>query len=105
PVRLPPGPIEAGYKSKLHGVSGDGEHDWDAGGRSLSRKSRSRPGCDNHSHLKLDQISDQHWKPIRLVSRPAIFDHEVPAFNVPGLAQTSSRASESGRIGLGRSEV
>jgi hypothetical protein len=75
-------------KPKLHRVAADGEHDWDAGGRSLSRESRKHPGCDDHSDLKLDQISDQRWQSIRLVSRPAIFDHQVAAFNIAGLVQT-----------------
>jgi hypothetical protein len=33
-------PIEARNKSELCGVNADEEHDWDAGGCSLSRKSR-----------------------------------------------------------------
>src|SRR5262245_14924783 len=54
-------PIEAGNKPELHGVNGDGEHDWDAGGGSLSHESRKHPGCDDHSHLKLDQLTRQRW--------------------------------------------
>src|SRR5262249_3279037 len=46
-------PIEAGNKSKLHGVSGDDEHNWDAGGRSLRGESRNHTGRDDHSHLNL----------------------------------------------------
>jgi hypothetical protein len=44
---------------ELHWVNADAEQDWDLGGRSLSRESRKRPDCDDHSHLKLDQISHQ----------------------------------------------
>src|SRR5262249_9208754 len=40
-----------------------------------------------------------------LVSRPAIFDHEVPAFNVAGLAQTAPEAGQRVCVGLWRPEV
>jgi hypothetical protein len=42
----------------------------------------------------LDQISRQRWQSISLVSRPAIFDHQVPAFNVAGLVQTPPEAGQ-----------
>src|SRR5262249_40618248 len=98
-------PIEAGNKPKLHGVSADIEHNWDAGGRSLSRARSKRSGCDNHSHLKLDQISRQCWQSVDLVSRPAIFNHKVPAFNITRLVQTSPEAGQSGGVGFWRPEV
>ena len=89
-------PIEASNKPNLYGVTGDREHNWDAGGRSLSRERRKHSGCDDHSHLKLDQISRQLRESVGLVTRPAIFNHKVPAFNVTGLVQTSSEAGQSG---------
>src|SRR5262245_42436257 len=98
-------PIEAGNKPKLHRVSGDIETDWNAGGRSLSGKSRKQPGRDDHSHLKLDQPIRQRWQSFSLVSRPAIFDHKVPAFNVAGLVQTAPDAGQLEGVGLRRSEV
>src|SRR5262249_20924159 len=52
-------PIETGNKAELDGVSADAEHDWDAAGRSLSRESTRNSDCDDHTHLKLDQISNQ----------------------------------------------
>src|SRR5262249_114569 len=73
-------PIEASNKPELHRVSADIEHNWDARRRSLGRESRKRARCDDYSHSKLDQISRQRWQPISLVSCPAIFDHQVPAF-------------------------
>src|SRR5262249_12400887 len=87
-------PIEARNKPELHGVSADGEHDWDVGGRSLSRESRKHARCDDYSHSKLDQISRQRWQPVSLVSRPAIFDHQVPAFNIAGLVQAPPEAGQ-----------
>src|SRR5262249_60658242 len=97
--------IEARTKSELGGVSADEEPDWDAGGRSLSRESRKRARCDDYSHSKLDQISRQRWQPISLVSCPAIFDHQVPAFNIAGLVQAPPEAGQPGGVGLRRPEV
>jgi len=51
-----------------------------------------RIASDDYSHSKLDQISRQRWQPVSLVSRPAIFDHQVSAFNVAGLVQTPPEA-------------
>jgi hypothetical protein len=87
-------------KPELHRVSADAEHNWDAGGRSLSRESRKQSGCNDHNDLKSDQISRQRWQSIGLISHPAIFDHKVPAFNVAGLVQTSPEAGQPGRVGL-----
>jgi hypothetical protein len=99
------GPIEACNKPKLHRVGGDAEHNWDAGGRSFSGESSKRPGCDDHSDLKSDKISHQRWQSVSLVSRPAIFNHKVPAFNVAGLVQTPPKAGQPGSIGLWRPGV
>src|SRR5262249_27541884 len=38
-------------------------------------------------------------------SRPAIFDHKVPALNVAGLVQTAPEAGQPNSIGLRRPEV
>ena len=51
--------IQAHNKPEMYRVSADAEHNWDAGGRSLSRESRRQPGSDYDSHLKSDQISYQ----------------------------------------------
>jgi hypothetical protein len=88
------------WKPELHRVSADAEHNWDAGGRSLSRESRKQSGCNDHNDLKSDQISRQRWQSIGLISHPAIFDHKVPAFNVAGLVQTSPEAGQPGGVGL-----
>ena len=98
-------PIEARNKPELRGVNADKEHNWDAGGRSLGGKSRRRPGCDDHRHSKLDQISRQRRQSVGLVSRPAIFDQKVPAFNVAGFVYTSPEACQPASIGLRRPEV
>jgi hypothetical protein len=46
----------------------------------------------------LDQISRQYLQSVSLVSRPAIFDYKVPAFNVaePRRRPVSREASDSG---------
>src|SRR5262249_1037133 len=93
-------PIEARNKPKLRGVGGSGEHDWDAGGCGPSRASRNQPACSDTGHSKLDQISRQCWQSVSLVSRPAIFDRQVPAFNVTGLVQTSPEAGQPEGVGL-----
>src|SRR6516165_12677830 len=49
--------------------------------------------------------SRQCWQSVSLVSRPAIFDRQVPAFNVTGLVQTSPEAGQPGGIGLRRPVV
>src|SRR5262249_20879267 len=104
--QVAPRPIEARNKPELYGVSADAEHNWDAGGRSLSSESRRQAGCDDHCHSKSDQFSRQLWQSVSLVSRPAVFDHKVPAFNVAGLVQTSSEAGQpGGGVRLGRREV
>src|SRR5262249_30290933 len=76
---------------------------WDAGGRSLGRVGNS--SRDDYIHSKLDQLIRQRWQAVSLVSRPAIFDHKVPAFNVASLAQTPPEASQPGDIGFRRAEV
>src|SRR5262249_765453 len=78
---------------------------WDAGGRSLTRESRRRPGCDDHGDLTLDEISRQRRQSFNLISRPAVFDHKVAAFNIAGLAQTPPEAGQPGGVGLRRPEV
>jgi hypothetical protein len=98
-------PIEAGNKPKLHRIGGDDKHNWDAGGRSLRRASRKQPACDDHSHLKLDQISRQRRQSISLVLPPTIFDHKVPAFNVSGLVQPAPEAGQPKGVGLRRPKV
>src|SRR5262249_17724104 len=40
------------------------------------------------------------WQSVSLVSRPAIFDHQIPAFNVAGLVQTSPETGQPGDVGL-----
>src|SRR5262249_62121954 len=85
-------PIEARHEPELHWVSADIEHNWDAGGRSLSRESGKHTGCDDNSYLKLDQISRQRWQSVSLVPRPAIFDQKIPAFNVARLVQAPPEA-------------
>jgi len=98
-------PIEARHKPKLHGIGGDVEHNWDARGGSLSRESRKQPGRDDHGDSKLDQISRQRWQSVSLVSRPAIFDHKVPAFNIADFVQTPSEASQPRGVRLRRPVV
>ena len=66
--------IVASDEAELHRIDADGEHSWDVSGRSLSRESRRRSGCDDHSHSKSDQITHQRRQPVSLVSSPAIFD-------------------------------
>src|SRR5262245_47156589 len=55
PVRLPPGRLRLATRPSCTGVDADAEHNWDAGARSLGRENRKHSGCDDHSHLKLDQ--------------------------------------------------
>src|SRR5262249_14490103 len=97
--------IEAGNEAELHRVSADTEHNWDAGGRSLTRESRRRPGCDDHGDLTLDEISRQRRQSFNLIPRPAVFDHKVAAFNIAGLTQTPPEAGQPGGVGLRRPEV
>jgi hypothetical protein len=47
-------------------------------------------------HSTLDRISCQRGQSVSLVSRPAIFDHQAPAFNVASLVQTSPVAGQPG---------
>src|SRR5262249_17774838 len=105
PRKVAPRPIKVSNKAELHGVSADEEHNWDAGSCSLSRQNTHQPGRDDCGHSKLDQISRQRRQSISLVSRPAIFDDQVPAFNVAGLAQTPPEASQPGGVELWRPEV
>jgi hypothetical protein len=93
---LKPRPIEARNKPELHGIAADTEHDWDGGGRSLRRKSRRRAGCDDHGHSKLDEVNRQRRQSISLVSRPAIFNHNVAAFNVAGFVQAPPETVQPG---------
>src|SRR5262249_18955434 len=98
-------PIEARNKPKLHRDIAGTEHDWDAGSCSLSRESGYEPRRDDYGHSKLDQISRQRWQSVSLVSPPAIFDHQIPAFNVAGLVQTTPEAGQPRGIGLRRTIV
>src|SRR5262245_40717056 len=93
-------PIEARNKPKPHWIGANKEHNRDASGRSFSRESIRRPGCDDNSYSKLDQISRQPWQPVGLVSRPAIFHQKIPAFNVAILVQTQPEAGQPGGVGL-----
>src|ERR1700757_2799461 len=95
---------EARNKPELHGIAADTEHDWDGGGRSLRRKSRGRAGCDDHGHSKLDEVNRQRRQSISLVSRPAIFNHNVAAFNVAGFVQAPPETVQPGGVGLRRPE-
>src|SRR5262249_38993797 len=97
--------IETSNKPKRYGIGADEEHNWDAGARRLSRESRKHARCDDHSHSKLDQISRQRWQSISLVSRPAIFNHYVAAFNVAGFVQAPPETGQSGGVGLRRPRV
>ena len=56
-------------------------------------------------HLKLGQISRQRWQSVSLVSRPVIFDYQIAAFNVAGLAQTSPEAGQPNGVGLWRPKI
>jgi hypothetical protein len=90
---------------ELYGVDIVAEQDWYAGCRRLSCKSRHQPWCDNHSHSTLDQISRQCWQSVSLVRRPAIFDHQVPAFKIAGFVQTPPETGQPKGVGFRRPVV
>src|SRR5262249_37470885 len=98
-------PIEACNKPMLHGVATDAEYDWDAGSCRLSGESSHQSGWPDYGPSRFAQTTRQRWQSVSLVSRPAIFDHQVPAFYVGGFAQPPSEAGQPGGIGLRRPAV
>jgi hypothetical protein len=75
-----------------HGVIADNEHAWDVGSCSFSRESSDQPGRDNHRPQCLQLVS--------LVSRPAIFDHQLS-----GLQRSRFRTDPTGGRSVARRQT
>jgi hypothetical protein len=100
------GPIEAGDEAQLDGIGAGAEDNGNCRGRRLGREyGRSASARDDHAHLPVDQIGRQCRQSVVLTFRPAVFDHDVLAFDIVRFLQTLVErrdllAQLSGRCGI-----
>jgi hypothetical protein len=79
---------EAGDEPKFDWIRAGAEHDRNGRGRRLGgKRSRWSAGCSDDRHSMLDQIGDQLGQSRIIIIRPAIFDHQVAAFDIAGLSE------------------
>jgi hypothetical protein len=97
------GPIEACDQAQCDRVATDGEDDWNGYGCGLCCQRPDVIGRKDHIHPVMNQISRKLGKPIVLISRGAIFNSDVLAFNKIGFLQTPTQSRKARRRLLARS--
>jgi hypothetical protein len=96
---------EARDKAKPNRVRAQFKDDRNGRGRRLCRKRCRSCRRSNHGHMTMNQVSRHRRQPVMLVLRPAIFDCDVAAIDVTGLAQPFEKGRQLWRVVLGRSDV
>jgi hypothetical protein len=87
-------PGEAGDKTELDRVFANHEHNRDCRGCRLGRKRRSGTSARcNHGDPSANQFGRQGWQPIYLTLGPAVFDHDVLAFDIAGVFQALAKCA------------
>ena len=88
PVTLPPGPGEAGDKTKPDWVLGNAEDDWDRCCCIFRRERSLQAGWrGDQGYLSADQISHQGRKAIILAFKVVILDRHVLAFDIASFVE------------------
>ena len=75
-------PIKAADEVELHRIADGGEDNGNRSVRRLCRERRRSASRGNHGHLTMNQIRHHRRQPITSTLRPAVFDRNVPAFNI-----------------------
>src|SRR5439155_23415121 len=78
---------------------GDSRHDdWDRFGCPLGRLGSRRSSGDNQIDRQANQVGREVWKPIGPAVRRAVFDLQVPPFDITALAKPAQQASQIGSV-------
>ena len=80
--RIPARSREASNKTKLDGIVGNTEQDWNGFSRSFCRDCRRSRTCDNDGNLTAHKVSNHRREPIVLTFGTVEFDGHVATINV-----------------------
>jgi hypothetical protein len=82
-------PVEARNEANLDRVGTRCENDRDGRGRGLSGdRRRGAAGRCDHGHLAADEIGCERWQSVASTLGPAVFDRDIPAFDIAGFVET-----------------
>jgi len=77
-------PVQAGYEAERDRVTGRLEHDRNDSGGCFCCESRGCASRGDHVHFLAHQICRQSRKSIIVTLRPAVFERDIPVFDVAG---------------------